>query len=231
MKSQIYLVGGAVRDKILGLKPKDFDYCVIAGSYEEMRQIIIDRGGEIFLETPQYFTIRAKVPDFGSADFVLARKEGSYSDGRRPDYVEVGDLKSELSRRDFTMNAIAQDEDGNLIDPFNGQEDIQDKVIRCVGNASHRFNEDKLRLLRAFRFSITKKFRLDGLIQICLESDSMIAGLKGVSTERIREELTKCFEFNTYDTLIELETWPLLRKACFSHNIKLKPTIYEQKNT
>src|SRR5579859_2576372 len=143
-----YLVGGYVRDKILGIPSKDLDYSVEAASYEEMRQSIIDRGGTILLETPNFFTIRARIGKEVS-DYVLCRKDGAYSDSRHPDSVEHGTLHDDLARRDFTMNAIAIDSDGNYIDPFNGISDIKNKLIRCVGNAQDRFDEDALRMLRA----------------------------------------------------------------------------------
>src|SRR4051812_9903063 len=110
--AKIYLVGGAVRDKIMNITPKDLDYSIECESFDAMRQYIIDRGGTIFLETPQYFTIRAKVPELGAADFVLCRRDGMYKDNRRPETVEVGTIFDDLARRDFTMNAIAIDEQG-----------------------------------------------------------------------------------------------------------------------
>ena len=93
---KFYLVGGSVRDKLLGLKPKDKDYVVDAKSYEEMKSAIIEHGGNIFLETPQHFTIRALLPKIGAADFVLPRIDAFYSDGRRPDSVSVGTLEETL---------------------------------------------------------------------------------------------------------------------------------------
>ncbi len=101
---KIYLVGGSIRDQLLGLKSKDLDYAVEAGSYEEMRDYIKENG-KIFLETPEYLTIRAHLKNGEPADFVLCRKDGEYSDGRRPDKVTPGTLYDDLARRDFTVNA------------------------------------------------------------------------------------------------------------------------------
>lgn len=226
---KIYQVGGSVRDEILGVKSKDIDYSVEASSFEEMRNYIVLSGGEIFLETPEYVTIRAR---FGreTADYVLCRKDGEYSDGRRPDYVEPGTLYDDLARRDFTMNAIAKDSNGNYLDPFVGIQDIQNKIIRCVGDPYRRISEDWLRMLRAVRFAITKNFRIDDSILKIYEDNyatSMLA--KTVSEERIREEITKMFKYSTIDSLMFFEEYPKMRYACFGGNIWLKPTV-EEKN-
>jgi tRNA nucleotidyltransferase (CCA-adding enzyme) len=227
MKTKFFLIGGCVRDEFLNVQSKDTDYAVEAVSFAEMREAIIERGGQIFLESPEYFTIRAKVPKLGAADFVLCRKESGYSDSRHPDNVEVGTLLDDQSRRDFTINSIARDADtGEIFDPFNGRADIAAKLIRCVGEPEQRFAEDKLRLLRALRFAITKGFLIESRAYRCLECPVTVAGLKGVSKERIREELLKCFEFDTAMTLRYLNDFPYLSQACFgAGKLALKPTI------
>ncbi len=224
---KFYLVGGAVRDKLLGLKSKDNDYVVTAGSYNEMKQAIEDKGGEIFLESPQHFTIRALIPKMGAADFVLPRVDGCYSDGRRPDSVSVGTLHDDLARRDFTMNAIAFDEEsGEYIDPFNGREDIKNNLIRCVGKAYDRFHEDSLRLLRAIRFKITKNFELDEDVVACLSDWMLALRLANVSDERKREELHKCLAKDTPATLKLLAKYHLISEAVFgSKKLWLMPTM------
>lgn len=224
---KFYLVGGFVRDKLLGVKSKDRDYTCEAPSYEAMRQAILDRGGSIFLETPQYFTIRALVPEFGASDFVLARKEGAYSDGRRPDKVEAGTLVDDLSRRDFTVNAMALDEQGKLIDPFGGELDLKANLLKCVGSPYVRFNEDSLRLLRAIRFHITKGFDFHWGVSECLRDEKVVSKLKNVSGERIREELLRCFKFDTKKTLdVLMNKFPLLMN-CFPDGMWLMPTMKE----
>lgn len=125
MNVKFYQVGGSVRDKIMGIKPHDIDFAIGAESFGAMREAILARGGKIFLEMEKFFTIRANLPELGSADFVLTRKDGSYSDGRRPDGVTVGTILDDLARRDFTMNAIAINvETGDILDPFDGTGDI-----------------------------------------------------------------------------------------------------------
>lgn len=223
-----YLVGGYVRDSILGLKSKDMDYAVEASSYDEMKQAILDKGGSIFLENPEYFTIRGKLPVVGAADFVLCRKEGQYKDGRHPEQVVVGTLYDDLTRRDFTMNALALTEDNKLIDFFGGCKDIKDRVIRCVGVAQERFEEDYLRLVRAVRFAITKNFSLHNDIDKCLRDPILCQGLSSVSGERIREELLKCFRANTIFTLNMLTRYVHFGQAVLSTSgLWLKPTFEE----
>ena len=215
MTIQIYKVGGAVRDEFLGVKSKDIDFAVEAPSYVAMRDYIA-ANGKIFLEKPEFFTIRAKL-NGDDADFVLCRKEHGYSDGRRPDSVSAGDIYDDLSRRDFTVNAIAiRTSDGEVFDPHQGISDIADRTLRCVGRASDRFREDSLRLLRAVRFGITKKFFLDSDIRASLEDREMVALLENVSKERIREELNRCMRFDTLATLKMFEKFPHLRDVVFS---------------
>lgn len=225
---KFYQVGGSVRDELLGVKSKDLDYTVVAPSYESMKGAILDRGGQIFLETPEFFTIRAKVPNLGACDYVLARKDGAYSNGRSPDTVSVGTLEDDLRRRDFTFNALAKDEDGTILDLFGGKDDLlKHRVVRCVGNAEERFNEDKLRILRALRFSIKYHLSLDEEIHNYLTGDNIAEQiLQSVSIERVREELFKCFKLNTFETLAILMDYGLDEIFHLS-KLWLKPTLEE----
>lgn len=212
-----YLVGGAVRDKLLGLDPKDLDYCVEAPSYEDMEQWVLDKGGTIFPvpNAKANFTIRCKIGN-EAADFVLCRKEGPYSDGRRPDFVEQGTLFDDLQRRDFTVNAMAIcQKTGEVHDPFGGQSDLKDNLLVCVGSAKLRFTEDYLRIVRAMRFCIVKGFELDDDIEDCLRDEGMVANLSKISAERIYEELKKCFEYSTAETLKFLNERVALRDVIF----------------
>jgi len=223
--AKFYLVGGAVRDELLGIKAKDLDFAVEAESFDAMKLAVMQRGGKIFLETPEFFTIRANVPKLGVADYVLCRKDRGSADGRHPNSVEVGTLMDDLSRRDFTINAMAKGENGVLIDPFNGVQDLATHTLRTVGRARERFNEDYLRILRAVRFAITKDMNLHDDIVECLYDPDMMSGLFVISKERIREELTKCFAFNTPLTLIFMREFPLLVDYAFSGGLWLKPTL------
>lgn len=230
---KFYLTGGAVRDSLLGIHSKDLDFSVEAPSYDAMRSAIIERcGGNpdcVKVEKPEFATIRAVDPKLGGVDFVLCRQDGYYSDGRRPDSVLPGTLHDDLARRDFTVNAIARADDGSLIDPFGGAEDLKHKLLRCVGDTEKRMTEDALRILRAIRFSIIKGFTLDWKLLEFISRKSSADLLANVSIERIREELLKCFEFDTLTTLRFLEEFSFIKRAIFSRNLKLTPTIFQVK--
>jgi tRNA nucleotidyltransferase (CCA-adding enzyme) len=224
--TKIYQVGGSIRDKILGIESKDIDFSVETESFDTMREYILSIGGKIFVETPDTYTIRAKVPNLGSADYVLCRKEGPYTDGRRPDWVTVGSLLDDLARRDFTMNAIALDVITNeTFDPHLGLTDIVLKQIRCVGDANARMIEDKLRAFRAVRFAVTKSFQIHKTVEdaiIRLSPDSFEA----TSTERIREELFKMFSVDSYDSWFLLfNKFPNLGEVVRRREIWFKPSL------
>ena len=226
-KKKIYEVGGSVRDSFLDLVSKDKDFVVIANSYEEMKSDLLSRGAQIFLERPEYFAIRCKLEPFGCCDFVLGRKDGFYSDGRRPDSVTLATtIEEEVQRRDFTVNGLVRDtETGIIHDYVNGIADIKTKTLRCIGNPVDRFTEDSLRLIRAMRFCITKDFKLSEDIKDCLNNDNLVDGLSNISNERIREELYKCFAYSTVWTLNFLDNFKYLRFQLFDGPIWLKPTL------
>jgi tRNA nucleotidyltransferase (CCA-adding enzyme) len=163
---EIYEVGGCVRDEMLGIPSKDIDFSVVLtpsdfpapgtavtepDPYNIMVRALEKDGNRIIRDKmgmpigAEYMTVRAINPTRGAVDYVLARKDGEYGDGRRPDSVEIGTLYDDLSRRDFSMNAIAKDSEGAYIDPFNGVQDIRDGVIRAVGEPWDRLTEDALR--------------------------------------------------------------------------------------
>lgn len=240
---RMYEVGGCVRDEILGVRSKDIDFTVVLqpGSYADPFQWMIDSleadGFKLFRDDDgkvigaEHFTARGRFPanhatHIGAADFVLARKEGPYSDGRRPDWVRVGTLEDDLARRDFTMNAIAKDLDGNLIDPHNGQLDIQRRIIRAVGDPFERLSEDPLRALRAIRFMVTKGFSLEMNLANTLRDVDIHEGIKtSVADERIADELGKMFRFDTVASIIALSTFPALMASAFSGKVSLDSTL------
>lgn len=249
---EMYMVGGAARDELLGVKSNDIDFTVVLdqddafllnrlGPFATMSHNLSSLGFKIFLETPEYLTIRAQFPKgwitqkdspyrgnhTTTADFVLARKEGVYTDGRRPDAVEVGTLMDDLQRRDFSMNAIAKAADGSLIDPFGGQADIQAGIIRAVGDPFERLTEDALRAVRALRFSVTKGFTLDDELSEVLESSYEVfdALENKISDERIQVELSKMFRFDTLLSINLLNRFPLLTEAMFAGKVSLDATL------
>jgi tRNA nucleotidyltransferase (CCA-adding enzyme) len=230
---RLFRVGGAVRDEILGVESTDEDFAVEAESFEAMLDWLNAEGFRVFLESPEHGTVRARFPKgdprgFGgrTADFVLCRREGPYSDGRHPDWVKVGTIWNDLARRDFTMNAIAQDvETGEILDPHGGRVDLRRNVLRCVGSAEDRFRQDALRAVRALRFALTKRMCFDGEIGSALWSSWLPPLLDSVPADRRRHELTKMFKFNTLDSMsLIMETSPAFQEALFKDGLWLMPT-------
>jgi tRNA nucleotidyltransferase/poly(A) polymerase len=242
MDFTFYEVGGKVRDELLGLKSKDVDYVAVPsddliGEYEsphDMFNILVDflteEKFELFLVTSDCFTIRAKFPSghryVGVADFVMARKEVGYVSGTRTPIIKPGSLYDDLERRDFTLNALAKDDDGNIIDFFNGKEDLKNKILRTPLDTEVTFNDDPLRILRAIRFSITKGFKISYNMWDIIYWYDYNNKMGVVSDERIREELFKCFKHNTLETLTRLSEFKPLSDYIFRDNkLLLKPTF------
>ena len=184
-----YLVGGCVRDLIIGREPKDWD--ITTNAHPEQIQSLFP---DSFYEN-EYGTVGVKTdsedPRLAIIEVTPYRTESEYSDKRRPDKVEFGaSLLEDLARRDFTINAIAlEDSRGHLIDPYDGQKDIKDKLIRAVGNASERLNEDALRMLRAVRLVAELDFGIDGTTAAAISENSK--HLSHVSRERVKDELVR----------------------------------------
>lgn len=233
-------VGGCVRDQLLGVPTKDIDFSVeipslvgvnAATGFNAMREELEARGFHIFVETPEHGTIRAQFPrghelrGVTTADFVLCRKEGPYSDGRRPDFCDVGTLTDDLNRRDFTVNAMAEGTDGSIIDLHGGQDDLRAMILRCVGNPLDRMREDALRAMRAIRFAVTKGFQLDPVLSGVLGRGDVAKALAAISTDRREKELRLMFQHDTLFAMDVLnhEVTPEFRDAAFA-GIKLNPT-------
>jgi tRNA nucleotidyltransferase/poly(A) polymerase len=239
---EIYLVGGAVRDSLLGLQSKDLDYTYVAdntesikSAYSEMKEYMLSEGFNIFLETPDCLTIRAKFPDHSdhrglTGDFVLARKELFDSTHLSYPIVVPGTLEDDLSRRDFTINAIAQcTKSGKLIDLFNGQQHLKDKVLITPLEPINTYMDDPLRILRTLRFSITLGFKVHSNLRntIRFSCDKLVKRTKQtVSADRIRTELSKAFKANSYLTISKLFDYPIpLVQAWFPEGLWLQPTF------
>jgi len=181
---QPYAVGGCVRDMLLDRPIHDIDIATDATPPQVMA---------LFPDTiPTGLAHGTVTVHLGGEHFEVTtfRSEGAYSDGRHPDAVTFeADIAADLSRRDFTINAMALDLDGTLLDPFGGQADLQRRLIRCVGEPSRRFGEDSLRILRAVRFAAQLGFAIEP--ETLNAMISLRAKLKTVSAERLREELGK----------------------------------------
>lgn len=183
---EAFLVGGCVRDSILGKPIHDYDITTSA-TPDEMMKIFKDKR---IIETGlQHGTITIVINGEGY-ECTTYRIDGNYSDSRRPDSVAfTRSLEEDLKRRDFTINAMAYNNEAGLIDPFNGMEDIKYHKIRCVGRAEDRFSEDALRILRAIRFASQLGFVVDS--DASLNIHKMYKNLENISTERINSEFCK----------------------------------------
>lgn len=240
--AQIFKVGGCIRDKFLGIDSKDIDFTFVCEEsqtveqgWSEMRSWMLERGFEIFLETQDCFTIRAKFPkdhQFSGlvADFVMARKEVGYVEGTRRPILELGTLEDDLLRRDFTLNALAEDIDGNIIDLFGGIEDLKIGVLRTPMDAMVTMMDDPLRILRALRFTITKDFVMSDDIWEAMKQPNILKKLEQtVNGQRIREEIDKMMRFNTtrsFRLLMDVdEIIPGFLELIFKDGMWLKPTF------
>jgi len=181
-----YVVGGCVRDSLLGLTPHDWDLCTSALPQQGMELF----GEEKCIPTGlQHGTVTVKQGG-GLYEITTFRTEGAYTDGRHPDEVHfVPDVREDLARRDFTINAMAYNEKEGLIDPFGGQADLQSGILRAVGVPHQRFTEDALRILRLYRFAARFGFAIDP--PTAQAAQELCAHLDCVSVERIEEELAK----------------------------------------
>ena len=181
-----YAVGGCVRDSLLGRTAHDWDLCTSALPQQVMELF----GAEQCIPTGlQHGTVTIK---YGGQlyETTTFRTEGSYTDGRHPDEVQfVPDVREDLARRDFTINAMAYNEAEGLVDPFGGQKDLQNGLLRAVGEPQQRFTEDALRILRLYRFAARFGFALDAAT--ARAARQLAPHLDCVSAERIQEELAK----------------------------------------
>ena len=181
-----YAVGGCVRDSLLGRTAHDWDLCTSALPQQVMELF----GTEQCIPTGlQHGTVTIK---YGGQlyETTTFRTEGSYTDGRHPDEVQfVPDVREDLARRDFTINAMAYNEAEGLVDPFGGQADLQNGLLRAVGEPQQRFTEDALRILRLYRFAARFGFALDAAT--ARAARQLAPHLDCISAERIQEELAK----------------------------------------
>ena len=181
-----YAVGGCVRDSLLGRTPQDWDLCTSA----RPEQVLALFGeGQCIPTGLQHGTVTIK---YGGQlyETTTFRTEGAYTDGRHPDEVHfVPDVRQDLARRDFTINAMAYNDAEGLIDPFGGQQDLQQGILRAVGDPATRFEEDALRILRLYRFAARFGFAID--LPTGQAARALCAHLDCVSVERIEEELSK----------------------------------------
>lgn len=182
---EAWAVGGCVRDSLRGAAPHDWDLCTAARP-EQMQAVF---AGERVLETGLKHGTLTLLTDGGPLEITTFRTDGGYSDGRHPDGVRfVGNIADDLARRDFTVGAMAWHPERGLYDPFGGQTDLQNGVLRAVGDPDTRFQEDALRILRAVRFASQLGFSVEPETAAAMRRQA--ARLDCIAAERIREELT-----------------------------------------
>jgi len=215
---QAFIVGGCVRDVLRGIKPTDWDIATSAKP-EEIQKIFKKN-----FYTNRFFTVtvilETQDPTLKEVEITTFRKESKYSDKRHPDKVTFAkDIKEDLARRDFTINAMAleieNEKNFKLIDPFWGQKDLEARIIRAVGDPNERFSEDALRMLRAIRFAVTLDKK--GIWKIEKETFKAIKKnaklINFISKERIRDELIKILESPlAYEGLLLLHQSGLLKE-------------------
>lgn len=195
---EAFVVGGCVRDSLLNTEPHDWDICTNATPDEIMRcfsdYTIFDAG-------KKHGTISV-VKNKSVYEITTYRIDGEYTDNRHPDSVVfTKNIELDLSRRDFTVNAMAYNEKVGLVDPFNGRADLENRIIRCVGEPDKRFNEDALRIIRALRFSSTYGFTIEQTT-----ADSIIGNaelLKNIAVERIAVELNRLLCGKNVEAILE----------------------------
>ncbi len=182
---EAYLVGGCVRDRYMGITPQDHDLTTSALP-EELMTIFSNR--RLILTGLKHGTV-AIITSEGPVEITTYRQDGTYSDHRHPDgVVFTRSLQEDLARRDFTMNAMALDDEGRWVDPFGGRSDIDAGIIRCVGEPALRFEEDALRILRGLRFAARLGFAIEAKTAEAMTEKAPL--LKNIAAERIFAELT-----------------------------------------
>lgn len=181
-----FVVGGCVRDSLMGKTAHDWDMTTSAEPEETLR---VFRNFRTIPTGIKHGTVTVLI-DKQPLEITTFRIDGDYKDNRRPDSVRfTRNIENDLSRRDFTINAIAYNEKSGIIDLFGGLEDIKNKIIRSVGDPDRRFNEDALRIMRALRFSATLGFEIEAKTAESIKKNKHL--LKNIASERIRVELEK----------------------------------------
>ena len=201
---EAYIVGGCVRDFLLGKIPKDWD--ITTSALPEQTKCLFPHTYDTGIEHGTITVVKDKV----NYEVTTYRIDGSYVDFRHPtEVIFTKKVDEDLSRRDFTMNAIAYNDNDGFCDPFGGQDDIKNKLIKGVGDPDKRFNEDALRMLRGVRFSAQLNFDIEeNTYNSILKNCDLI---KNISAERIRDELTKLLLSPNPEKIVELKNTGLLK--------------------
>ncbi len=221
---EAYAVGGCVRDSLLDREADDWDITTSASPYEvkELFRRTIDTG-------IQHGTVTVML-DKDGFEVTTYRIDGEYEDGRHPkEVLFTKNLEEDLKRRDFTINAMAYNEQTGMVDIFGGVKDLEDKIIRCVGVAGDRFDEDALRIMRAFRFSAQLGFSIEENTRIAAAERA--ENLKKISAERIRVELTKLLLSPHPDRLLWMQQNGITEIVLPEFDAMLATLLQEQEHT
>jgi len=185
---EAYIVGGCVRDFLRGVEPEDWDVATNAKP-EEIGKISLRSFADNKFGTVTVLT-GSETPKLKEIEITPYRIDEKYSDKRHPDKIRwAKTIEEDLARRDFTINAMAMNKKGEIIDPFSGKKDLENKIIRAVGNPDERFNEDALRMMRAVRFATTLSFEIESKTTQAIKKNAI--WLQAISKERIRDEFLK----------------------------------------
>lgn len=202
---EAYYVGGCVRDLLLGREVHDWD--ITTSALPEQTMACFERCVPTGIKHGTVTVLQ----DDTSAEVTTYRTDGSYLDGRHPEQVTfVRTLAEDLARRDFTVNAMAMDESGNITDLYGGREDLRSRIIRCVGDADRRFGEDALRMLRALRFSAQLGFEIEENTRSAIRRNAHLA--QNLSAERVRDEVEKTLCSACVNKLADMAQYGLLAR-------------------
>ena len=223
---EAFAVGGCVRDSFLGIPPEDWDITTSAKP-EDVKRIF----SRTFDTGIKHGTVSVLI-DNEIFEVTTYRHDGMYKDNRHPEQVTfTTSIKEDLARRDFTVNAMAYNEKHGLVDPFDGQTDLKNHIIRCVGEADRRFQEDALRILRAARFSAQKGFQIEENTLKSIQKNSSL--VQNLSVERIVSEITKILlsdHLEMFDILYETGVLQYIMPelcACLETEQNIKWHIYD----
>ena len=207
MGIKLYAVGGCVRDFILSRPVKDYDF-TCKEKPEDIHGCITKMGKRVYTIGKRFGTLAFKDDQLGMIEITSFRRESYTPANRKPTVDFVDKLETDLSRRDFTMNALAVDSDGTIHDMFNGLQDLSEGIVKCVGNPAERFEEDPLRILRCVRFALEMRFDIhESIVSAC---PLVTWKLLRISKERIVAEIEKMFAVSILDTLVLLNDLHIL---------------------
>tara|TARA_B100000287_G_C20674922_1_gene794879 strand:- start:11205 stop:12971 length:1767 start_codon:yes stop_codon:yes gene_type:complete len=228
------IVGGAVRDKLLGFTPKDYDLATNA-TPDEVQKVVDSMEGYTYImgaegeQARRALTSLILTPDGEQVEITTYRAELGYEDGNRakPIAIPAETFTEDSSRRDITINSMGMDKDGKIFDPMNGREDLEKGIVRAVGNPHERFQEDALRMIRAIRFTVRFGFTLDSETEKAIRENVEL--VSSLSPNRLRIEVGKVLYYpNGFKMLMETGILPQLMPELrnlkqYQHNLKYHP--------